>query len=143
MKRQGSNVADGPRLVDEYPQWFSPVFSNYVRNSATLPYDNLELMALIAPRGLLVIENTALDFLGPWSCYGCTLAVRVIFEALGDKDNPRMSQVSHGNHQYADLTAFLNKLLLRQSVSTDVFTTDGDFNFPAGEWIDWSPPVFP
>ena len=43
-------------------------------------------MALVAPRGLLVIENTAMEWLGNQSGYVTALAAREAWVALGVAD---------------------------------------------------------
>jgi hypothetical protein len=148
MKKRGINVEDGPQIVTG-DQWFSPVFSNYVKDIATLPHDHHQLMGLVAPRGLMVIENSGIDYLGPFSSYGCSTAARMIYESLGARDNFGLSQASHGtshcsmpSSQNPELTAFINKFLLGQSsTNTTVFKTDVNTNFQASQWIDWKAPV--
>ncbi|KAI1642094.1 uncharacterized protein F4817DRAFT_353909 [Daldinia loculata] len=54
------------------------------------------LMALVAPRGLLVIENSGINYLGPISTHGCSIAARMVYESLGVKYAMGISQASHG-----------------------------------------------
>jgi len=146
MKSRGINVEDGPQIVTG-DQWFAPVFQNYVKEIATLPHDHHQLMALVAPRGLLVIENSGIDYLGPWSSYGCSMAAHTVYEALGVKDHFGISQVAHGtshcsmpSSQNSIVAAYMNKFLLGGSGETDVFATDADWEFKASEWIGWTTP---
>jgi hypothetical protein len=43
----GENV---DRITKSFPHWFCPAFSRYANNEANLPFDQHELIALIAPR---------------------------------------------------------------------------------------------
>jgi hypothetical protein len=148
MKKNGTTVENAAQIVNG-DQWFTPSFSNYVNIIPTLPYDHHELVGIVAPRGLLVIENSGIDYLGPISTYGGALAGRLIYQALSVKTNGGFSQVSHGSShcsfqssQQGDLTAFVNKFLLGQnSTSTDVFKTDKNYNFDQNKWIPWQSTV--
>lgn len=42
------------RITRSFPHWFCPAFSRYAENEQTLPFDQHELLALIAPRRLYV-----------------------------------------------------------------------------------------
>ncbi len=43
----GENIA---RIASAFPHWFCPAFNRYANNEASLPFDQHELIALIAPR---------------------------------------------------------------------------------------------
>ena len=47
----GENIA---RITTVFPHWFCPAFAQYAGNEAALPFDQHELLALIAPRHLYV-----------------------------------------------------------------------------------------
>ncbi|KAI9703946.1 MAG: hypothetical protein M1820_005728 [Bogoriella megaspora] len=147
MKKNGTVVEDATQIVTG-DGWFAQVFSNYAPNVSVLPYDHHMLEALVAPRGLLVIENSGIDYLGPISTYGCSFAGREVFQALGAQTNMGFSQVSHGSthcqmpsSQNPEVAAFFGKFLLSQTTAnTNVFKTDGTFNFEPGRWIAWNVP---
>ncbi|CZR62143.1 uncharacterized protein PAC_12040 [Phialocephala subalpina] len=54
----------GPDIVKE-DGWFRPSFAQLTGEVDLLPYDHNMLEALVAPRGLLIIENSGIDYLGP------------------------------------------------------------------------------
>ena len=146
QQSQGQNVQTAPEIVGENV-WFSKSFDANVNNLDKLPFDHHTLAGLIAPRGLIVIENTSMEWLGALSTYGCMLAARKQWEALGVPDNMGYSQVGNHNHcafpssQNPELTAFINKFLLNQSsANTNVFKTDGSFNFDQSKWAGWTVP---
>lgn len=47
----GENIA---RITNSFPDWFCPYFSSYANNEANLPFDQHELVALIAPRKVYI-----------------------------------------------------------------------------------------
>jgi len=47
----GENIA---RITNSFPHWFCPSFNQYAHNEAKLPFDQHQLMALIAPRKLYI-----------------------------------------------------------------------------------------
>ncbi|KAL1602363.1 hypothetical protein SLS60_005779 [Paraconiothyrium brasiliense] len=147
IQKNGTKVETAHQIVNG-DSWFSTDFSKYVDAVATLPWDNHLMHALYAdpPRGLLIIENSAIEYLGPTSNYHCATAGRMVHEAFGVKDRFGLTQVSHSDHcgfpsaSQAPLTAFINRFLLKQDVSTDLWKTDGKFTFDEGKWVDWTVP---
>ena len=111
-------------------------------NFDALPYDNHELLGLIAQRGLLVIENE-IDWLNPPGTYVGSKAARLIYEALGEKK--KMGYSMRGNHQHCsfpnsqipELTAFFDKFLRRKEADTDVFISSVNVT---ASYIDWNVP---
>ncbi|KAJ3528147.1 hypothetical protein NMY22_g9532 [Coprinellus aureogranulatus] len=86
---------------------------------------------MVAPRGLLVLENSAMPSLGTSSVYGCMKTARKVYESLGIKERMGVTQVAHADHcsfagqQYPELNAFVNKFLRdRKEEQTDFVKTD-------------------
>jgi hypothetical protein len=150
IKKNGTKTEDATQIIHG-DSWFATSFTSYADDVSVLPYDHHMLMALVAPRGLLVIENSGIDYLGPISTYGCSVAARMVYEGLGAGDALGVSQASHGNShcqmpssQNPEVAAFYDKFLLgRRSANTSVAKTDGKFTWVASRWIDWSVPVLP
>ncbi|KAF3931688.1 hypothetical protein ABW19_dt0202797 [Dactylella cylindrospora] len=146
QKSQGQNVQTASQIITENV-WFSTSFNSYVNQVSRLPFDHHSLAGLVAPRGLYVIENTSMEWLGALSTYGCMKVGSLIYQALGVTSNMGYSQVGGHNHcafpssQQSELTAFINRFLLGQSVSTNVFRTDGSFSFNQAQWVDWTVPT--
>lgn len=142
----GTNVQTASEIVGENV-WFSKNFDAYSNSVTQLPFDHHMLAGLVAPRGIYVIENTSMEWLGALSTYGCMKAAHLIWQALGVPDNMGYSQVGNHNHcqfpssQQSELTAFVNKFLLDQSsANTAVMKTDGNLNLSA-DWIPWTTPT--
>ncbi|KAH9886128.1 carbohydrate esterase family 15 protein [Xylariomycetidae sp. FL2044] len=149
MKANGTAVEDAAQIVTG-DQWFRTAFTAYTTPTEldTLPYDHHMLMALVAPRALLVIENSGIDYLGPVSTFGCATAARRAYEGFGIPTSMGISQASHGSShcsmpssQDAEVAAFFARFLLGQDgVETDYVKTDGDFDFSPEQWIGWEAP---
>ncbi|KAF4551247.1 4-O-methyl-glucuronoyl methylesterase-like protein [Elsinoe fawcettii] len=145
MFTRGINTQTARQIVTENV-WFSQRFADFGNSVNTLPVDHHLLAGLVAPRGLLVIENTDFEWLGPWSAFGCQTAGRRIYEALGAKTSMGFSQVGGHQHcqfpdsQRADLEAFVGRFLLRKNSSTDIFKTDLGQSFDQRRWAPWSTP---
>ncbi|KAL6874339.1 4-O-methyl-glucuronoyl methylesterase [Trichoderma longibrachiatum] len=143
LKSQGANIQTASEIIGEDP-WFSTTFNSYVNQVPVLPFDHHSLAALIAPRGLFVIDNN-IDWLGPQSCFGCMTAAHMAWQALGASDHMGYSQIgAHGHcafpsNQQSQLTAFAQKFLLGQSTNTAIFQSD--FSANQSQWIDWTVPT--
>ncbi|KZV87111.1 hypothetical protein EXIGLDRAFT_680237 [Exidia glandulosa HHB12029] len=127
--------------------WFGLAFNAFANNVTALPVDHHFLPALVAPRGLFVIENTFFDWLGPLSTFGCMSTGQTAFTALGVTDNMGYKAVNHSDHCafpaaiQPQLTAFFDKFFFGQDTDTSVFSTDGGFIFDKDEWITWETPT--
>lgn len=148
MLKGGISTQTASQIVDENV-WFSPKFNQYVNGVNALPFDHHLLAALVAPRGLLIIENTSINWLGPQSVWGCQTTGAAAYQALGVTD--RIGTTQQGNHDHCslpsaqgpDVAVFVNRFLKNQCVNTNVVKTDGSNNvgFVKGNWVDWNIPV--
>lgn len=143
-KKAGKNIQTAGQIIGENP-WMGKVFDSYASNVARLPHDHHELAALVAPRGLYVIEND-IDWLGPGSTNVCMKAARLIYKAVGAADAMGFSQAAAHSHcvfpssQQSELTAFINKYLLKGTGDTNI--EKGTVNSPTvATWVDWTPPT--
>lgn len=124
---KGKNIQTAKQIVRENA-WFSPRFNTYVGAVTTIPADHHFLPALVAPRGLFVIEND-IDWLGPVSTTVTMKAGRMIYDALGVKGNMGFSLVGGHSHcsfpsaTTANLNSFINKFLLGTGATNDVETS--------------------
>ncbi|PSN71120.1 hypothetical protein BS50DRAFT_274540 [Corynespora cassiicola Philippines] len=143
-KAAGKNIQTSSQIVGENV-WFSRNFNTFATKSNTLATDHHQLAGLVAPRGLLVIENE-IDWLGPVSTTACMKAGRLIYKALGVPDNMGFTGSGNHNHcqfpgnQQTELTAFINKFLLNQSANT-AGVEKGPGNTDPAKYIDWTAPT--
>jgi hypothetical protein len=142
-KAAGKNIQTSGEIIGENV-WFSKNFNTFATKSSTLATDHHELAGLVAPRGLIVIENE-IDWLGPVSTTACMKAARLIYKAAGVPDNMGFTGSGNHNHcsfpsnQQADLTAYINKFLLNQSSSTA--NIEKGPTADVSKYIDWTPPT--
>jgi hypothetical protein len=143
-KAAGKNIQTSGEIVGENV-WFSTTFNSFATKSSTLATDHHELAALVSPRGLLSIEND-IDWLGPVATTACMKTARMIYKAAGNPDNMGFSLVGGHSHcqfpssQNPELTAFISKFLLNQSVSTANIEKSSANADPA-KYIDWTAPT--
>ncbi|MFB9601362.1 cellulose-binding protein, partial [Saccharothrix longispora] len=73
---RGVNAEGGQTLSSAYGEqpWFGDAFAPHTTNPNTLPIDTHSLVAMIAPRGLLVMDNPHITNLGPRSAAAAALA---------------------------------------------------------------------
>jgi hypothetical protein len=148
QKKAGQNVQTLRQIVQENV-WFTPSFGQFAESVNRLPFDQHEVMGLIAPRGLLVIENTSMEWLGNQSAWYDALASREIWKALGSLDAMGVSQVGGHDHcrlptsQYGVVNAYARRFLLGDAAAptTDVQQTDGSFAPAPAAWVDWATPA--
>ncbi len=112
---KGKSIQTAHQIVRENA-WFSPRFTSFVNKTNTLPYDHHFLASLVAPRGLIVLEND-IDWLGPVSTTACMRAARLVYEAVGAKGNMGLALVGGHSHcafpssSSADLKSYVDKFL--------------------------------
>ncbi|CAG8961899.1 hypothetical protein HYFRA_00013699 [Hymenoscyphus fraxineus] len=142
----GKNIQTASEIVGENA-WFSSRFDTWAKSNVNgLGVDHHMLAGLVAPRGLLVIENN-IDWLGPVSTTGCMRTGALIYQALGAADSFGFSETPGHNHcqfpssQQAELTAFINKFLLGQSVSTAGVDKSDQTSVKASNYITWTTPT--
>ncbi|KAJ2936216.1 hypothetical protein H1R20_g878, partial [Candolleomyces eurysporus] len=149
LHTRGINTQTAGQIVKENV-WFGPAFDSYTGQIGVLPIDQHLLAALIAPRALLVEENTGIDWLGPESVWGCQRAARTVWRALGVADRMGLSLPSGHNHCTLPETskpyveAFIDRFLKdKEKVNTTVFYTSTEFpEYKDKDWIDWDVPRF-
>ncbi|KAG6860750.1 hypothetical protein C0995_007868 [Termitomyces sp. Mi166 len=129
--------------------WFSTAFDEFANTTVDrMAVDHHMLMGLIAPRGLLVIDNIGFDWLGPESSFGCVKTARRVWGALGEEESIGISQAASHPHclfpeeQQGVVNAFIDRFLIgNQSANTSVFETAGGYVFDTpGKWDPWSAP---
>jgi hypothetical protein len=136
-------------------KWFrSSMFQFGGTNVSSLPEDHDELMAMCAPRALLVTGNPNYLWLSNPSCYVCSKATQQIYTTLGIPDRFGYSVV--GGHQHCQVPAietpeigdFLDKFMLgKQDVITTVADSPTNYvSIDYARWYQWwgtGKPVLP
>jgi hypothetical protein len=124
-------------------QWFMESMFQYAgANVEKLPYDHHELLALIAPRALLILANgaTTYKWLAEESGYVSSRACEAIYRILGIPDRFGFSHSSH-NHcmlpedQFPVVEAFVDKFLLGRPANTLGICQNPFPNTDYAKWI--------
>jgi cephalosporin-C deacetylase-like acetyl esterase len=84
-----------------YPYWNHPRMRFFSGRENKLPFDSHFLMALVAPRALLVTEGDADDVGEPWGGQQAYLATRKVYELLGHPERCNIA-FSSGGHRLAE-----------------------------------------
>jgi hypothetical protein len=107
--------------------WFLEDMFRFSNSVEKLPYDHHELMAMVAPRALLVLGNPDYEWLADESGYVSCRAAHEVWKTFGIADRFGFSIV--GGHQHCrlpdsqrpEVEAFVDKFLLgKQDVDTSV-----------------------
>ena len=132
--------------------WFiEDMFQFSGGNVAKLPMDHHELMAMVAPRALLVLGNPDYEWLADESGYVSCRAAHEVWKTFGIADRFGFSIVpGHGHCQLPDsqrpeVEAFVDKFLLGKT-DADTNVAVSPFEIDYSRWIAWwgiSEPIFP
>lgn len=132
--------------------WFVEDMFKFSNSVSQLPHDHHELMAMVAPRALLVLGNPDYKWLAEESGFVSCKAAHEVWRAFGVPDRFGFSIVGGHMHctlppnQYPEVEAFVDKFLLGDATAnTNVMKSpydDVDFS----RWTEWwgtGNPVFP
>jgi hypothetical protein len=128
--------------------WFGDAFSQFTGNPNALPVDTHETVAMIAPRGLFIMENPHIDWLAARSGSVAALAGAEVYKALGVGDNiSYWSDVADGTHcavrpeWRTPLQQNIQKFLTKTGTATGVFRISSLKAGNLATWRDWTTPT--
>lgn len=131
--------------------WFGSVFSNYINNVNVIPGDTHSLVAMYAPRGLLVLDNSRIGELGSTAQHGATAAGAEVFKALGVEKNVAYNGGNPTDpHNHCTFYPDTQGEPLRRAIRAHLTRTaepDGRMEpqpvatADLSEWIDWDTPT--
>jgi hypothetical protein len=124
--------------------WFKSDMSQFAgKNVSKLPEDHHELMAMVAPRALLVLGNPSYVWLADESGYVSCRAAHEVWKTFGIADRFGFSIVGDHMHcslptnQYPEVEAFVEKFLLGDSTANTNVTIHPYDNVDYSRWTDW------
>jgi hypothetical protein len=130
--------------------WFGDAFGSFTGNPATLPLDTHEVVAMVAPRGLFIMDNPHIANLGPRSASVAALGGAEVYKALGAGENiSYWSDVQDGTHCASrpewrtPLQQNIQKFLLRTGSAAGVIRISSRAAGNLAEWRDWQTPSLP
>ncbi|XYI03885.1 dockerin-like protein [Sorangium sp. So ce1128] len=149
MGRTGSSGVQNLSRTYGEQQWFSKTIEQFGNAVTKLPLDHHELVGMVAPRGLLILGNLNYEWLSTNNADQAGGAARMIYEALGAKQNIGYVDSGHthcgtdyaGGEQEA-IEAFVKKFLLEDaSANTDIWKPKNELD--KAKWVDWTAPTLP
>lgn len=104
--------------------WYSTRLKQFRNPDAVkLPYDMHELVAMVAPRAILVVSNTSIDRLGSEAGYVSMKAATEVWKALGVPERIGYVQNATGTHcafpnnLTNDVASFVDRFLLGKTAA--------------------------
>jgi hypothetical protein len=128
--------------------WLGDAFGAFTSRPTNLPLDTHELVAMVAPRGLFIMENPFIANLGPKSGHVAALAGAEVYKALGAGSNiTYYSDVQSGTHcsmrpeWSAPLRSNIRKFLTRTGNDPGVIRASASATGRLADWSDWTTPT--
>jgi hypothetical protein len=128
--------------------WLGDAFSQFTGNPNLLPVDQHETVAMVAPRGLFIMENPSIDWLAARSGSVAALGAAEVYRALGVPENiTYWSDVADGTHcavrpeWRTPLQQNLQKFLLRTGNAAGSFRISSRKAGNLADWRDWTTPT--
>ena len=125
--------------------WYRENLRRFNDSVPKLPFDHHEVMAMIAPRALLVLGNPSHEWLAEESGHVASKAAETVWTALGVPERFGFSKVGGHKHcrlpenQRPEVAAFVEKFLLdKKSPTTDIERSPYDPDL--SRWIPWETP---
>ncbi|QQS06897.1 MAG: carboxypeptidase regulatory-like domain-containing protein [Fibrobacterota bacterium] len=121
-------------------------WQNFGSSINKLPVDHHEMIGMIAPRGLLVLDNS-IDWLGPEVGWASANAAKEIYKALGAEEGITYSSV--GGHDHCSLPAsqnhwvksYVQKYLMGGTGEAAKMEAPAAYKFDRAKWITWTTPI--
>lgn len=143
--------AQSPTSAFGEQYWLGDAFAPFTSNVNKLPVDTHQVIGMIAPRGLFIMDNPHIANLGPRSAHVASMAGAEIYKALGAADNfAYHSNVADGTH--CMLRPEHDQPMrqhIRRFLKGDTTATTGGINphpdatGDLSKWIDWTTPTLP
>ncbi|MEW9553850.1 cellulose binding domain-containing protein [Nonomuraea sp. NPDC050783] len=128
--------------------WLGDAFGSFTGSPARLPVDTHEVIGMIAPRGLLIMDNPHIDWLAARSASVAALGGAEIYKALGAGGAiTYWSDVQDGTHcatrpeWRTPLQQNIQRFLLGSGGSTGTMRIAPGKSGNLAEWRDWTTPV--
>lgn len=128
--------------------WLGDAFGSFTGNPNTLPVDTHEMVAMVAPRGLFIMDNPHIANLGPRSASVAALGGAEVYKALGAGENiTYWSDVQDGNHcanrteWRTPLQQNIQKFLLKTGNAAGVIRMSSRATGNLASWRNWQTPT--
>ena len=147
---RGVNAEGAQTLSSAYGEqpWFGDAFTSFVNNPAMLPIDTHEVVAMVAPRGLFIMDNPHIVNLGPKSGSVAALGGAEVYKALGAGSNISYnSNIQDGTHcairpeWTVPLQQNLQKFLLKTGNAPGSINISSLAMGDLSQWRTWTTPT--
>jgi hypothetical protein len=130
--------------------WLGDAFGSFTGNPNNLPVDTHQTVAMIAPRGLLIMENPHIDWLAARSGSVAGLAGAEVYRALGALDSiTYWSDVADGSHcavrpeWRTPIQQYIQRFLRNTGGTTHAMRISSRKAGNLADWRDWTTPTLP
>jgi hypothetical protein len=128
--------------------WLGDAFGSFTSSPNRLPVDTHEMVAMVAPRGLFIMDNPHIANLGPKSASVAALGGAEVYKALGAGPNiTYWSDIQDGNHcanrpeWRTPLQQSIQRFLLGTGSPPGAMRISSKAAGNLAEWRDWQTPV--
>ncbi|AVT38248.1 cellulose-binding protein [Plantactinospora sp. BB1] len=128
--------------------WLGDGFGSFTGSPNNLPVDTHEIVAMVAPRGLFIMDNPHIANLGPRSASVAALGGAEVYKALGAGDNiTYWSDVQDGSHcanrseWRTPLQQHIQKFLLKTGNAPGTMRIASKAAGNLAQWRDWQTPT--
>jgi hypothetical protein len=128
--------------------WLGDAFNSFTGSPNNLPVDTHEMVAMVAPRGLFIMENPHIDWLAARSGSVAALGGAEVYKALGAGSNiSYWSDVQDATHcavrpeWKAPLQQSLQAFLLNTGNPPATFRISGLKAGDLSQWRNWQTPI--
>ncbi|MEU7741910.1 cellulose binding domain-containing protein [Nonomuraea sp. NPDC049158] len=128
--------------------WLGDAFGSFTSGPDRLPVDTHEMVAMVAPRGLFIMDNPHIVNLGPRSASVAALGGAEVYKALGAGGNiTYWSDIQDGNHcanrpeWRSPLQQNIQKFLLKTGNAAGAIRISPKALGNLSEWRDWQTPA--
>jgi hypothetical protein len=128
--------------------WLGDAFGSFTGSPGRLPIDTHEVAAMVAPRGLFVMDNPHIANLGPRSASVAALGAAEVYRALGAQANlTYWSDIQDGTHcanraeWRTPLQQHIQKYLLRTGSAAGAIRISSRAAGNLAEWRTWQTPT--
>ncbi|MET7671551.1 glucuronyl esterase domain-containing protein [Micromonospora luteifusca] len=128
--------------------WLGDAFGSFTSSPNRLPVDTHEMVAMVAPRGLFIMDNPHIANLGPRSASVAALGGVEVYKALGAADNiTYWSDVQDGSHcanrpeWRTPLQNNIRKFLLKTGNEPGAIRIHSKALGRLADWRDWQTPA--
>lgn len=128
--------------------WLGDAFGSFTGSPDMLPVDTHEIVAMVAPRRLFIMDNPFIDWLAARSASVAALGGVEVYKALGAGDNiTYWSDIQDGTHcairpeWQAPLRQDIQKFLFNTGNSAGTFRISSLKAGDLSQWRDWQTPT--